>query len=223
MSIVKVLAFFVSIVLYIIIASYMYGSNILIQSCILTSVLVALAIRTSIQDIIAEMKLIMWFAFLFLIIWALFILLRIDEFIFKLVPFVKSTSNISQGFLTRFIPGLSIIMNFINTMFFIKFAFSFISIEDFLKLPWDIKYMKVLLLGKMLFVKGIHAIKNIEFHVNQFPNLKKSSKDSFVKKNQKKFKRNLIILLTLIFYILQEAEIRGELIDNRINHCFKVR
>lgn len=220
MSLFKIIMALGSIVVYIIITSYLYMGNTVVQACLLIFVLAIFAVLISVKELIAELRLVIWLALSMLAIVTLLALLNIDEIIFKLIPFTKVASDKSMSFLPRFLRGANIVLNLIHTIFFIRMIFSFIRVEDFLKIQMGIKYLKWLLLGKLLFAKGNCAIQNIEFYVSQFPNLKTKKEDNIVKRWRTWFRKNLIVLLALIFYIMQEATVRGELIDNRIEHCF---
>ncbi|MBM9518583.1 hypothetical protein JWG39_01975 [Desulforhopalus vacuolatus] len=104
---------------------------------------------------------------------------------------------------------------FLSTLLTFNVLLSFISMEDIFALPIAVGRKKYLLLGSSLYSTSRNAMENIELHTSLFPE-NQQQKCSM----GGRFRRQLISILTLIFYILREAELQGELMDNRIQHCF---
>jgi hypothetical protein len=79
----------------------------------------------------------------------------------------------------------------------------------------SINKKKYLLLGKSLFVFSVKSITEIEFHLKLMPEYQTKRltlKQWFIFKLQ--------VSMALIIMVLRESKLKGELIDNRIKHCF---
>ncbi|MFO7659931.1 MAG: hypothetical protein R6V77_03370 [Candidatus Cloacimonadaceae bacterium] len=111
--------------------------------------------------------------------------------------------------------GLLRSLNFINTMFFIQLTLSYISINDIIALPLSIDAKKHLILGRALFSHALLQIGNIEFHLrllHEFQKPRLSLRLWFALRLQQSF--------AIIIMLLRESKLKGELIDNRIRHCY---
>lgn len=217
MSIIKIIMTIFGVSTYIFFMSYIYINSTIVQSCVLLLILIGFLMRFSTKDLLAELRMLTSLAIIWLIIWIIIALLNIK------LTFVEDQNSNETGFWVTMTIGINTIMNFINTVYFLKIVLSFVSVNDFLKVPLKYKYLKYIILGKILFEQGNHAIRYIELYISNFPDQKIFNNDTFIKNAKKRFKKNLIILLALIFYILQESVIKGKLIDNRIKHCFDMR
>jgi len=101
-------------------------------------------------------------------------------------------------------------------MFFIQVLLSYISMQDILSLPMKMTKKRYLLLGRALFVHSIQYIEALEFHLKLIPEYQKH-RLTFMQW----FRLKLQLSLAVIMMVLRESKIKGELIDNRILHCFK--
>lgn len=104
---------------------------------------------------------------------------------------------------------------FLSTLLALGFLLSFITMEDIFALPMAVGRKKYLLLGSSLYSTSRNAMEDIELHTSLFPENQQQKRSM-----GGRFRRQLISILTLIFYILREAELQGEMMDNRIRHCF---
>lgn len=105
---------------------------------------------------------------------------------------------------------------FISTMLYVQLILSFISINDLLQLPFSIHYKKVLILGKALFTAAIHSVSDLELQLRLLPQFQKPHLSV-----KQWFRFKLTLSLALIIMLLRESKQKGELIDNRIKHCFR--
>jgi|GEM_PF-2080147 len=105
----------------------------------------------------------------------------------------------------------------INTVLTIELLILSVTINDIVSLPISIKYLKVFILTRTLLLQATSRFENNIILVKTIPEFQLTYKISF--KNLKVlFHKNIILMLTFIFYILEQSEILGELIDNRIKH-----
>ena len=100
-------------------------------------------------------------------------------------------------------------------MFFIQFLLSFFQTNDILALPMSINAKKHFILGRALFLHTIKHLDDLEFHLRLFPEYQQK------RLNLKQwFNLKLQLTFGVITMILRESKLRGELIDNRIRHCY---
>ncbi len=113
--------------------------------------------------------------------------------------------------------GVNRILLFVSSMLISGFLLSFITMEDIIRLPVRIEWLKYLILGNALFQSAQRAMDRLGFFVEMFPEYQTQA-GSRLRRN---FHKNLTTVLALVFFIIRESEVQGELIDNRIRHCFK--
>ena len=114
--------------------------------------------------------------------------------------------------------GVNRILCFLSTVLALSFVVSFFRIDDALALPLPLSCRKSLILGESLFNTARGALDDSDLYLRHVPD-QRILPDRWPARAFAAFQRQLLIILTLIFYILNEAEIQGELIDNRIAHC----
>ena len=177
------------------------------QAAYFAAMLVVVALRTSIKQAVAEVRLFLPFIVMMLAIYAAFGLLH-----------VKHDQPQQSAFAFWLMYGVNRALCFLNTALSFSLLLSWIRIDDVLALPIPIRYAKALILGRSLFAKAQGALDDIDLHLRHFPD-QRFLPARWHLRLFSAFQRQLLLVLTLIFYILEEAEIQGELIDNRITHC----
>lgn len=193
---------------YIYESSILYVDNIPFQMVSLVVVFVVCIIRFNKTKFISEIRILLPFLFTMLFVYVLLGLIGIKTGI--------SNNSKNTVFLYWLIYGLNRTSLFISTLFTIQFLLSYISMSDVFSLPMNINKKKYLLLGRALFVHSIKFVVELEFHLKLMPIYQK---ERLVLKEWIRFK--LQLTLAVILMLLHESKIKGELIDNRIIHCFK--
>ncbi len=178
------------------------------QAAYFAVIFVIIALRTSLKQAVAELRLFLPFVVMMLVIYAVFGLLQ-----------VRHDQQPQQSALAFWlIYGINRVFCFLNTALSLSLLLSWFRIDDVLALPIPIRYTKALILGRSLFSKARGALDDIDLHLRHFPD-QRFLPARWHLRLFAAFQRQLLLILTLIFYILEEAEIQGELIDNRITHC----
>jgi len=116
--------------------------------------------------------------------------------------------------------GINTALLLLNTVFILELFILSITINDILSIKVNIRFLKFLILTRTLFTQGITKFKNEKILFDIIPNFQIKMKPTF--SNLKPiFFQNIIYILTITFYILEQAKILGPLIDNRIKHLYK--
>lgn len=205
----KIVSLLLYLLLFIYLFSYKFLDNQLIQTEYFIFISILYCLKNSFKSFFKDLKVFLPFISSMLLIYLLFGLFGFKGF----GDYNPQSSTIIYW--TLF--GVRRIFLFLSTALTFGTAFSFISIDDITSLPIDIKYLKFIILGKSLFENANNSFERFDFFIQMFPEFQKEEKQGL----KKKFKKNLLIILGLIFFIIRESNIQGELIDNRIKHCFK--
>ncbi len=201
-------ALFVLVVL--LVPGYLYLDAFAAQIGFFALIIAALAAKTSLRRVGAELKLFLPFVLLMLGIYAIFGLIGLQQ--------AQHPQEAALTFWLRY--GVNRILCFLSTVLALSFVVSFFRIDDALALPLPLSCRKSLILGESLFNTARGALDDSDLYLRHFPD-QRILPDRWPARAFAAFQRQLLIILTLIFYILNEAEIQGELIDNRIAHCMK--
>ncbi|MEF3694025.1 MAG: transposase [Candidatus Cloacimonadota bacterium] len=110
--------------------------------------------------------------------------------------------------------GSSRAMVLLNILFAIQIVASWLKWRDLMSLPLRISSKKYLILGKSLYETAFSTHTALGCHVSLIPT------NQHAKGWKHSFNLKLCYLLALLTIVLQESEIRGEAIDNRIKHCY---
>jgi hypothetical protein len=205
----KFILLFILILLYIIILTILLADSFKIQSTVCIAVLILSFIRFGTKKLIAEIKLIVPFVIAMLVV---YMLLGIVGFRFS----SQASPNSTFGFWLIYGMNKSII--FINSILFLQIVLSFIQTNDILNLPLKIDTKKYFILGRALLIHATDNLDNLQFYLKLMPEYqvsKLSLKQWFFLK--------LKLTHGIISMLMRESRIKGELIDNRIKHCFKAK
>ncbi|HQC08833.1 MAG TPA: transposase [Candidatus Cloacimonas acidaminovorans] len=105
----------------------------------------------------------------------------------------------------------------ISSLMFIQVLITWLKIDTFLDFPLGIEKLKYIILGKMLYKIAFSSYSELCLFVDSIP-AEQAGKITL----KKKFRKRLIVLLALITYVINEATLKGEMIDERIWHCHQV-
>ena len=162
-----------------------------------------LCLRRGLRGWLSEIKVIAPFFFMLLIVYLLFGLTGLPG------------ASGKRGDLAYWLGfGLPRVLMLVNSILGIQYILSLLSFQDVLRLPLPISISKYLLLGRVLYQAAFRSHAQIETHLNLIPSLQES-KLGF----KARFNRMLASTLALLYHIISEARLKGELIDNRIAHC----
>jgi len=203
-AILKFASLFLILAAFIYETSLAYVDNIQFQIITIIVVLLACLIRFGITKMGKEIKLLLPFVITMMCVYAL---IGISA---QFLPFVQGSS---LGYWLRY--GLSRTGLFTSTLFVMQLLLSYITVTDILSLPLPINRKRYLLLGRALFVHAIKYIEELDFHLKLMPEYQ-SKRLTF----RQWFRLKLQLSLAVIVMVLRESQIKGELIDNRIKHCF---
>ena len=110
--------------------------------------------------------------------------------------------------------GLSRTLLFLSTLLFMQLLISRIKIDDLLSFPMSINKLKYIILGKLLFNEAATSYQQLCLFVEFIPTEQRG-----LKRFLRLLRKKLIVLLALVSYIINEATLKGEMIDERIKHC----
>jgi len=192
----KLIVLLIILALFIWIVSFRLMESVFWQLSFLLVLLVSGWLRFDVKKMMDEIKLILPFIVTMLLVYLIIGLI---------------------GFKLKFwlLYGLLRCLNFVNTVMFIQLILSYVSINDIIALPFKIDAKKHFILGRALFCFALTNIGNIEFHLKLMPEYQKS-KLSF----RQWFAVRLQQSFAIICMLLRESKLKGELIDNRIRHCY---
>ncbi len=199
------------ITLYLILFLYLFGirffGDIEIEALYLGVLIGYILIRRGVQSLWREIKLFLPLLITMTLVYVLFALLKVEQF------FEPDSVVSSWNYWLRY-GGIRMIL-LLSTMLTVREGLSFISIHDILALPLPITLKKSIILGNILFSKSSQVVDISEFTLKQFP-LERRGGRGF----RRIFRRNITLILGLVLFLRRESTIQGELIDNRVKHCF---
>ena len=124
---------------------------------------------------------------------------------------LKSSSSASSYWISY---GSVRALILLSSLFFIQISYSFTSFSDLMALPVGINTKKYFILGKTLYHTAFSSYSKLSLHISLIP-----SHQAAPKSWREQFRLKLTYLLALLYLIIRESKIKGELIDNRILHC----
>ncbi len=203
----KIIAILLSLGLFIWISSIYKVNALLWQLGLLALSSFLIVVRYGIKKLWIELKLFLPFTLSMLIIYLLIGALGFE------IP-MKLTGN--SAIVSWLLYGLNRCLLFISTLLFFQFALSFITLEDVISLPFRIHSKKYLLLGRALFNHAVNSLENLEMHLHIIPEYQ------VVKLKPKQYLAlKLQLTYSILCLLIRESRLKGEMIDNRIKHCFK--
>jgi len=194
------------LIAYVYISGFAYADELVIQILMVAIVLLLSILRFKRQRFINELRLILPFIATMLIVYILLGLVRFNP------NNITAQNNILKFWFNY---GLCRAILFSGTVFFFQYILSYITMNDIISLPLSVYHKRYLILGRSLFIHSVNNIGNLELHIKLMPEYQK--KRLTIKQW---FYIKLQLTMSLIIMVLRESRIKGELIDNRIRHCF---
>jgi len=194
------------LIAYVYISGFAYADELVIQILMVAIVLLLSMLRFKRQRFINELRLILPFIATMLIVYILLGLARFNP------NNITAQNNILKFWFNY---GLCRAILFSGTVFFFQYILSYITMNDIISLPLSVYHKRYLILGRSLFIHSVNNIGNLELHIKLMPEYQK--KRLTIKQW---FYIKLQLTMSLIIMVLRESRIKGELIDNRIRHCF---
>lgn len=194
------------LIAYVYISGFAYADELVIQILMVAIVLLLSMLRFKRQRFINELRLILPFIATMLIVYILLGLVRFNP------NNITAQNNILKFWFNY---GLCRAILFSGTVFFFQYILSYITMNDIISLPLSVYHKRYLILGRSLFFHSVNNIGNLELHIKLMPEYQK--KRLTIKQW---FYIKLQLTMSLIIMVLRESRIKGELIDNRIRHCF---
>lgn len=177
--------------------------NLALQGAMMIGLVVGSFIFLGARRLVGQMKLLLPFVGMLAIIYLGFILIGIDP----------SGQGSTEYWLAYGLPRMLLL---INAILAFRLCFAMISFEEVLRSGISIHRLKYVILGKILFDAATHSYAEIRMWQGMMPSMQRGS--SGVKD---RFFRALCVTLALILYIMAEAEMKGERIDNLIKQCHR--
>ena len=176
-------------------------SDLYVQSFgLLGATILYLAILGS-KSLLAQFRILFPFLGMLIAVYALFILLGID-------PSQKGAFRYWLAY------GLPRALLLVNAFLAFRLCFSIVSVDGMLQSKMSIHRLKYIVLGKILYEAAVHSYKELKNWQDMIPSMRGKKPNL-----REMFKRNLCATLALVLYVLAEAELKGERIDNLIQNC----
>jgi len=194
------------LVLFIVASNYIFSANlpVLVFSLFLVSILFNVVHQFKSFLKVAKF----WFRFAILLL-GIFALFSVIQHGFDVLYLKEALCN---GILTALI--------LLNTVFSVELFVLSITINDILSINIPIKYLKFFILMRTLLVRGMAKFDNDKVLFNIIPELQHNKKIN-LKNIKSVFMQNLVLIITIAFYVIDQGKILGPLIDNRIKHIYE--
>ena len=112
--------------------------------------------------------------------------------------------------------GLPRILLLLSSILLLRIFVSWMRIEDFYNSGLSIHRLKYIILGRILYQAAFHSYPLIKDWLALIPS-EQGGKRSF----KQRYNFALTASLALALYVLGEADMKGEMMDNRIANCYK--
>lgn len=140
--------------------------------------------------------------------------------VFVLFGYFKCGSIQGSCIIDSFINGAKTALVLLNTVYILEMFILSITINDILSINLPIDYLKFLILMRTLMNQVLSKFDNDKILFNIIPEFQ-YTKGSKIKNIKPLFLKNLIHIMTLTFFIKEQGDILGPMIDNRIIHIHK--
>jgi hypothetical protein len=196
----------VGVTLFIVASNYIFSSNLPVLVISLLLVVLLFNIVHQFKSFVKFAK--FWFRFAIVLV-SIFVLLGIIQNGFDVLHLKETLRN---GILTALI--------LLNTVFVVELFILSITINDILSINIPIKYLKFFILMRTLMVRGMAKFDNEKVLFNIIPEFQHNKKINF-RNIKSAFMQNLVLIMTIAFYVIEQGKILGPLIDNRIRHIYE--
>ncbi|MCB5248243.1 MAG: hypothetical protein WCY87_05690 [Candidatus Cloacimonadales bacterium] len=178
--------------------------NVALQTiCLVTLIVLTLLVLGS-KKLIQELRLLLPFIAMLIVVYAIFILLGID-------PEGKGALQYWINY------GLPRALLLVNAVLAFRLCFAFVSVDKLLSSGAGIHRLKYLILGKILYEAAANSYHQLKYWQELIPTVRTQDNKGL----KDRFKTGLSSTLALILYIMAEAKYKGERIDNLIATCHK--
>ncbi len=185
----------------------LYIDSIPIQSIAVIAFGILLGSVRGVHDFVTEVKLLMPLCSILALGYLAFAVLGVN-------PYQSGSQSIST-FQYWIHYGATRILLLISTIFIIRLLMGFFAIQDILDLPINMRYKKVFILGNILYHIATTQSNDIVQSIDAIPTNQNQQRGL-----NKMVMQKLNYILALLFMVFRDSKVRGELIDNRIKHCF---
>lgn len=183
--------------------SFVWMDNVALQALAFITLSALLCLHKGVQPWLKELCLLLPFMLLLMTVYLLFGLAGLGGDI-------AGTGKVSYWM--RY-GGVRLLL-LVNTLLCVRVAFSMVSFDDILRLPLSIRWLKYVILGRVLYQAAFGKYNALVLHQSMIPSQQISSR-----RFKDKIHDKLASVLALALYILAESRHKGEMIDNRIRHC----
>ena len=160
-------------------------------------------IRPGLPKLLNQIKILLPFVGMLVIIYTIFIILGISP---------AGTEPLSYWLAY----GLPRILLLISSILLLRVLISFLRVEDFYRNGLGIHRIKYLILGRILYRAACHSYPKLREWQSLIPG-EQNAKPTL----RQRFRSALCSTLALALYVLGEATLKGEMMDNRIDNCYK--
>lgn len=202
---IKVTLIIGSLIVLFVLVGIVWLNQLTIQLGFLLLVVMILAIQKGIRHLLRSLFVLLPFLLSLAVMYVLF----------AIIGFNPGSDRISAASYW-FAYGSVRMLVLINMVLMFEAGFHIAQWKDVLQLPLGINKLKYLLLGRILFRSAFSSQTKLETYLDYIPSnqLKLSYWNRAVR-------LRLTNLLAIIYIVIMEAELKGELIDNRIKHCHR--
>lgn len=202
----KIYAGAVALIVFIGVTNYIFSSNFMFLFISLLAVMMLFYFVHRLMHFVRLVK--FWFKFAVLLV-CVFMVMGLVTNGFNLLVLKESLMN-----------GILTILILLNTVFAVELFILSVTVNDILAVNIPIQYLKFFILMRTLAVRGIAKFDNEKIIFNIIPEFKRNKKIN-LSNIKSVFMQNLVLIITIAFYIIEQGKILGPLIDNRIKHCSK--
>lgn len=212
-SSIKIIALTLILALFIVVMNYMFSTSLILQFVYFIIINAFFMYSKGWKMFWKLAKYWYKFSFVIIILFGLFFLLNTHFIHYDYICLSNSFECFSKWIMVGIITALLLI----NTVFTIEIIILAITVNDIISLPIPIKYLKVFILARTLMLQTVSRFEDNELLIKTVPEFQ--VKKAGVLNNFKfEFHKRIILILTFVFFVLEQSEILGSLIDNRINH-----
>jgi hypothetical protein len=202
---IKVTLIIGSLIVLFVLVGIVWLNQLTIQLGFLLLVVMILAIQKGIRHLLRSLFVLLPFLLSLAVMYVLF----------AIVGFNPGSDRISAASYW-FAYGSVRMLVLINMVLMFEAGFHIAQWKDVLQLPLGINKLKYLLLGRILFRSAFSSQTKLETYLDYIP-----SNQLTLSYWNRAVRLRLTNLLAIIYIVIMEAEMKGELIDNRIKHCHR--
>jgi hypothetical protein len=174
-----------------------------LQSLALLLICLLSVLRLGLHKLLSQIKLLLPFVGMLILVYGIFIILGISP---------QGTTALSYWLAY----GLPRILLLISSILLLRIFISFMRMQDFFDSGLSIHYLKYLILGRILYRAAFHSYPLLREWQSLIPS--EQNEEATLKQ---RYRKALTTTLALALYVLGEATLKGEMMDNRIANCYE--